>query len=221
MPRPKPKISSGSVKTVATAPASHIHRAARVADRAQHARQSHSERERDIGRHGDGEKAARHRRRRAARVQQQIERGVAQQQHADRQYGRHDAGDRQAGGGETAGARAVAGAERARHRRRNGDGEADRDRQRDELQLAGVADRRLQILRAEPRDPKQRQGVDGEHRHQADRPGRGHHRDMAHGGAAREYGRVVAGGGGGGHTADLAGTERAAAFIGSERGAPA
>ena len=98
----------------------------------------------DIGRHGDGEKAAGDRRRLAARVQQQIERRLAQQQHGDRQRGRHDAGDRQTGSGEAARARPVAGAERARHRRRNGDGEADDDRQRDELQLAGVADRRLE-----------------------------------------------------------------------------
>ena len=190
----------------------HVHRAPRVADRAQHARQRHGERERDIGRDGDGEEAAGDRRRLAARVQQQIERRVAQQQHDDRQRGRHDAGDRQAGGGEAARALPVAGAERARHGRRNGDGEADRHRQRDELQLAGVADRRLQVLRAEPRDPEQRQEVDGEHRHQADRAGRGHHRDVAHGRAAREYGRVVAGGGGGGHAADLKGAGRARGF---------
>ena len=86
-------------------------------------------------------------------------------------------------------------AERPRHRRRNGDGEADVDRHGEEGREADIADRRLERLIAEPRHPEQRQEIDGEDRHQSDRPGRGHHRDMAHQRPLREHGQSLVAGG--------------------------
>ena len=72
------------------------------------------------------------------------------------------------------------GAERARDHRGDADGQPERDRELKKADHAGKPDRRRDRLVAQPGDVEQVHQIDGEHRHQADRPGARHHGDMAH-----------------------------------------
>ena len=111
--------------------------------------------------------------------------------------GGEDGGDDERGRSKAPCARPVASAERARDRGRGCNGEPDVDRHDEERHQADIADGRLERLIAELRHPEQRQKIDDEHRHQADGAGRGHHRDMAHQRPMREHGPLVVSGAGG------------------------
>ena len=188
-PSPKPKISSGSHAAVSSPPES-VTYMARLASPAARRTPEHAMPRPISGVVGITMSRKRHAISCVRPVAPNSVRiGREQRQRGEGEHERDRRHEHERGGREPPRFLAPPRAERARDQRGARDGDADPERHREEQHRAGIADRGRKLLLAEQRDVEQVEEIDDEDRHQADRAGRGHHHDMAHGRAVGEFRR--------------------------------